>query len=149
MKQFEIENTFATGKIYLPGIENIPYPGIIIVSGSDGGIPGNNAIPEFFIQEIVNHGFAVFALAYFGYNNLPPLLEKIPLEYFLNAINWFKSQDYINDNAVGIIGQSRGGELALILGSLVPNEFNAIVSIVPSDMVCGGFPHPQHSCLDI
>ena len=78
MKQFEIENTFATGKIYLPEIENIPYPGIIIVSGSDGGIPGNNAIPEFFIQEIVNHGFAVFALAYFGYNNLPPLLEKIP-----------------------------------------------------------------------
>lgn len=35
----------------------LKLPGIILLSGSDGGIPGYNAIPKKIIEELVRSGF--------------------------------------------------------------------------------------------
>ncbi len=118
-------------------------PGILLLSGSDGGIPGSNAIPESFIEYIVKNGFVVFALAYFGVEHLPSNLEHIPLEYFKSAVMWLKSQPQVDPSRLGIVGQSRGGELALLLGSYFPDLFKVIVASSPCNMTCGGFPHPN------
>jgi dienelactone hydrolase len=118
-------------------------PGILLLSGSDGGIPGNNAIPESFIEYLVKNGFVVFALAYFGIEHLPPHLENIPLEYFQSAIEWLKSLSEVDSSHIGIIGQSRGAELALLLGSHFPHFFQAIIACAPCNMICGGFPYPN------
>ncbi len=118
-------------------------PGVLLLSGSEGGIPGKNAIPEQFIEYIVKSGFVVFALAYFGVDNLPTNLENIPLEYFESAIELLKSHPQVDFSNLGIIGQSRGGELALLLGSYFPHLFQAIIACAPCNMICGGFPFPN------
>ena len=111
-------------------------PGIIIVPGSDGGIP------EAFADKLAAEGYAVLALGYFGIDDLPAALENIYLEYFQHAIKWFRAQPEV-DESVTLLGYSRGGELVLLLGSFFPELINAIVAYVPSSVVCGGFPHPN------
>ncbi len=124
------------GRWYDAGKER---PSVILLSGSDGGIPGENAIPQAFIDFLVGKGCSVLALGYFGANRLPEYLENIPLEYFEKAINWLKQKA----SSISLIGQSRGGELALILGTKYSDSLKCIVAVAPSGIVCGGFPHPN------
>lgn len=118
-------------------------PAILLVSGSDGGMPGANAIPQAFIEYLVNNGFVVFALAYFSFEHLPQHLENIPLEYFERALQWLCARPEVDPSRIGVFGQSRGGELALLLGVHFPSLLQAIVACAPSNRVCGGFPYPN------
>lgn len=49
-----------------------------------GGIGG---LVEFRASLLAAHGFAVLALAYFAYEDLPTLLLEVDLEYFEEAAN--------------------------------------------------------------
>ncbi len=109
--------------------------GIITVSGSGGGMSMEIA------QLLASQGYAVLALGYFGAEGLPEKLESIHLEYFQNAIGWFKSQKQVDKNKVALRGASYGGELVLLLASTFPEEINAVVAISPPSMIFGGFPH--------
>lgn len=139
IQKHPIRNSNLVGTLYTTR-NTSKKPGILLLSGSDGGIPGENSIPEYFIEYLVEGGFAVFALAYFGVEHLPPHLENIPLEYFESAIEWLKSHPQVDPSHIGILGQSRGGELALVLGSHFPHLFQAIIACAPCNMICGGFP---------
>ena len=78
---------------------------------------------------LASHGFASLALAYFGYDGLPNTLENIPLEYFETAIHWLGAQNGVRADRLAIIGASRGGELALLLGATFP-QIKAVVGYV-------------------
>lgn len=108
-------------------------PAIIVLSGSDGGVP-------FYGHTFASHGYVVFALGYFGAEGLPENLENINLEYFQKAMHWLKKQPIVNGD-IALMGVSRGGELVLLLGSIFPGEMKAIISYVPSDIVYGGLPN--------
>lgn len=142
MKEIVVKNNGVTGILYSPSKTTTKLPGIMLLSGSEGGIPGTNAIPKSFIEELVNSGFIILALAYFGTNDLPQDLNSIRLEYFEEAIKWLQSRSDVKKDAIAIIGQSRGGELALILGTVL-KQVKAIVAYAPSNMVTGGFPYPN------
>lgn len=131
------------GSLYIPEILQSVNPGVVLISGSDGGTPGANAIPEFYIEALVNEGYVVLALAYFASEDLPEHLEGIPLEYFENALDWFKIKSGVSIGSVALIGNSRGGEVALLLGSLFSSKIQAIVAYTPSAYVFGGFPFPN------
>jgi dienelactone hydrolase len=105
-------------------------PGIIVLGGSAGGIPG------FTAALLAAHGYTTLALGYFGLDGLPQELKEIPLEYFERAIDWFRSQPDVLPDSLGVVGTSRGGELALLLGSQFP-EIRAVVSFVGSGIVLG------------
>jgi dienelactone hydrolase len=105
-----------------------PFPGIILLSGSGGGM--NTSLAKAF----ASNGFAALALAYFRYPGLPGYLEEIPLEYFLGAIEWMQNHKAVQKTNLGLVGHSKGGECALLLASLY-NEFNAVVAYVPSAYV--------------
>lgn len=109
-------------------------PGIIVVPGSNGGIPGSEA------RLLASHGYTVLALAYFAEEGLSAALENIPLEYFQNAIRWFKEQPQVDGHHVAFLGNSRGGELALLVAATFPQEIHAVVALVPSNLVYGGLP---------
>lgn len=142
MNEIAIKDNGITGVLYRPSHLSGKLPGIILLSGSDGGISGNNAIPKKFIEALVSNGFIVLALAYFGINNLPQGLNNINLEYFATATQWLHSRSDVKKDAIAIVGQSRGGELALILGTIL-KQIKAIVAYAPSSMVTGGFPYPN------
>jgi dienelactone hydrolase len=140
MQKTSIRENNLIADIYTPELSGNDQA-VLLVSGSDGGIPGNNAVPRKFVENLVSQGYTVLALAYFGVDPLPAYLENIHFEYFLNAIAHFKNLGIIADNKLGIMGVSRGGELCLLLGAYFPELFNFIVSYVPSSVICGGFPY--------
>lgn len=61
---------------------NGPFPGIIDLYGTGGGLP------EYRACLLANYGFAVLALAFYGYEDLPKEMKEFHLEYFEEAINY-------------------------------------------------------------
>ena len=121
------------GMAYYPA-DSARHPAIIIVPGSSGGLPG----PGSFVGGLASRGYVVLALAFFNVPGLPQLHNNIPLEYFATATEWLKSQPEVDSTRVGFFGTSRGGELALLLGSTYPSLFRVIVANVPSSVVWPG-----------
>jgi dienelactone hydrolase len=118
------------GTLFLPSTKS-KTPVVIVLGGSDGGLlEGRAAI-------LASHGYAAFALAYFGAESLPSNLTEIPLEYFEKAIVWLQKQDEVDADKLGVMGASRGGELALLLGATFP-EIKAVVAFAPSGLVWEG-----------
>ncbi len=103
-----------------------PHPGVLVVGGSEGGLPGKAAW-------LVSHGYAALALAYFRYEDLPRDLAGIPLEYFGQALAWMMQRPEIAPGQIAVMGTSRGGELALQLGSMYP-QIRAVVAYVPANV---------------
>lgn len=109
------------------------YPAIIAFGGSGGGLSeGREAL-------LASQGYVVLSLAYFNYETLPKVLTNIPLEYFGNAIDWVQAQSFVNRDKLAVMGTSRGGELALLLGATYP-QVKAVIGYVPSHVVWLGAP---------
>lgn len=107
-----------------------PHRVIIVLGGSGGGFDLDKA------AVLSRHGFATLALAYFGVPPLPQWLHRVPLEYFGRAIAWLASQPEIHAERIGVLGVSRGAELALLLGATF-REIGPIVAFAPSAVAWG------------
>jgi dienelactone hydrolase len=107
------------------------------VTGSEGGFRWAGTVAPL----LACHGYAALALAYFDYQGmegLPTSLMEIPLEYFERAIAWMGKQPQVNRDKLAVVGISKGGELALLLGSTFP-EIKSVVAYVPSGVVWQSF----------
>jgi dienelactone hydrolase len=126
------------GTLFLPP-GNSPHPGILVLGGSEGGMPARRA------AWFASHGYAALALAYFRFDDLPRELAGIPLEYFGQALSWMAHRPEITGDRIAVTGGSRGGELALQLGSMYP-RIRAVVAYVPANVrypaCCGPTPVP-------
>jgi dienelactone hydrolase len=118
------------GTLFHP-IDDGPRPGIILLGGSEGGLH------EMDAALLAAHGFAVLALAYFGTDGVPAYLVDIPLEYFETAVGFLQAHPAVAGERVGVIGGSRGGEAALLIGSTFP-AIGAVVSTVGSGVLTQG-----------
>jgi BAAT / Acyl-CoA thioester hydrolase C terminal len=101
------------GRFFRPATGG-PVPGVLVLGGSEGGLA------SYVMREaalLAGHGFAALALAYFYMGSLPDRLAGIPLEYFGGAIRWLQNQLFVRGDRLGVVGTSRGGELALLLGA--------------------------------
>jgi len=105
----------------------VHHPAVLVVGGSEGGQPLRRA------AWLASHGYVVLALAYFRFEDLPPQLESIPLEYFQKALQWMSNRPEIGDARVAVMGASRGGELALLLGAMFP-RIAAVVAYAPASV---------------
>lgn len=104
----------------------------VLVLGGSGGVA-----PEPVAALLASHGYAALALSYFRQPGLPQVLSHIRLEYFEHAIGWMRAQDWLRDGFLAVLGNSRGGELALLLGA-TNADINAVVAYTPSGLVhCG------------
>lgn len=107
------------GRLFIPAGVG-PHPVVVVLSGSGGGFDIDKA------AVLSRHGFATFALSYFGVPPLPSWLHRVPLEYFESALMWLRAQPEVDASRVGIFGISRGAEAALLLAS----RFDFIRSVV-------------------
>ena len=108
-------------------------PGVIVLGGSSGKLLFASQVAAL----LASHGFPSLALGYFGLDGLPPDLVEIPIAYFSSAMEWLSLQPGVRPGALGVVGRSRGAELALLLGA----RFSAIRSVVaycPSSIVWNG-----------
>jgi dienelactone hydrolase len=118
------------GELFTPvGIG--PAPVVIALSGSGGGAPAGKA------ALLASRGLAALALGYFNYPGRPAQLAEQPLEYFERAIRWLQQRPDIDGTRIGVTGISRGGELALLLGSTFP-QLRCVVAVQPSAFVGRG-----------
>lgn len=126
-----IDNENLEGVIYKP-IDDGIFPGVIVLGGSEGSCPDG-----VYARLLATKGYVVLALASFNANGLPKELMDVPLEYFINATKWFGDHKNVKDEPMGVIGWSKGGELALLLSSKV-SKLQVVVAYVPSSVVFQG-----------
>ncbi|PKK31334.1 acyl-coenzyme A thioesterase 1 [Columba livia] len=92
---------------------NGPFPGIIDLYGAGGGLP------EYRACLLANHGFAVLALAFYRYEDLPKEMKEVHLEYFEEAINYMLQHTEVKGPGIGLLGISKGGELCVSMASFL------------------------------
>ncbi|WP_241483148.1 acyl-CoA thioesterase/bile acid-CoA:amino acid N-acyltransferase family protein [Nocardiopsis halophila] len=123
------------GDLYLPPGPG-PHPGVLLLGGSEGG----RASPSLAAL-MASHGLAVLSIAYFGEEGVPETLESIPLEYTFDAVDLLSGHPDVSGEGVGVMGASKGGELALLVGAH-DRRVNAAVSVVGSSYVFHAPPGP-------
>lgn len=96
--------------LFLPPGEG-PFPGILDLFGSGGGLC------EYRASLLAGHGFAVLALAYFRFEDLPEYLNELHLEYFEEAVDFMLQHPKVKGPSVGLLGFSKGGDLCLSMAS--------------------------------
>ncbi len=69
---------------------------------------------------------------------MPQDLVRIPLEYFETAIGWLQTQESVASDRLAVIGESRGGEAALLVGATFP-QIRAVVGLSPVCVMLSGF----------
>jgi dienelactone hydrolase len=112
------------------------HTAVVLLGGSEGGLPNG-----FAAGLLASHGYPVLALAYFDESGLPPELQRIPLEYFQQAIRWLAKQPDVEPKRITLVGSSRGGEAALLIGATYPQLVRAVAAYVPSDRA---YPSPTN-----
>ena len=126
---------YRTSKIYGDFYENKQRPLVVVIGGSRAGLPVNISDKLF---DYLKSNFNVLLLAYFGKEGLNESLERIPMEYFINSIEFIIKEYGLDDEKIIIIGQSKGGEAALLLTNYINSA--ATIALVASCYVFQGLP---------
>lgn len=131
VQRIEIQEKNLVGTVYLPATKG-PHPAIMILNGSGGGINEHRA------ALYASRGYIAFSLAYFKAPGLSDYISNTPLEYFKQGLDWLRQTYAPLNNFVAVNGQSRGGELVLLLASLFPEDVSAVIAYVPAAFVHSG-----------
>ncbi|XP_077906627.1 acyl-coenzyme A thioesterase 1 isoform X2 [Ictidomys tridecemlineatus] len=117
-----------------------PFPGIIDLFGLGGGLL------EYRASLLAGKGFAVMALAYYNYDDLPQSGDIFHLEYFEEAVNYLLHHPQVKGPGIGLLGNSKGGELGLAISSFLKG-ITAAVIINGSVAVVGATIHYKEETL--
>ena len=127
----EVREDGLVGTLFQPAGAG-PHPAVMVLNGSGGGI--NEARAALY----ASRGYSALALGYFKAPGLSDYISNTPLEYFERGLAWMRRELAPADDFIALSGQSRGGELVLLLASLFPDAVSAVIGYVPSALVHGG-----------
>ncbi len=110
-------------------------PALVWVHGG----PGGQSRTGYFalIQYLVNHGYAVLAVNNRGSSGYGKTFFKMDdkkhgeedLKDVIAGKNWLQSQEYIDEENIGIIGGSYGGYMTMAAMTFTPEEFDVGVNL--------------------
>ena len=129
IRRTEIRAGGTIGAVFEPEVGADSF--VVMLGGSYGGIPEGPA------RRLAEHGVSAFALGYFGAPGLPSGLVEIQIEALQRGIEWF-SDRYAGGRPVGLMGVSKGAELALVLGAQLEGSIGRTVAVAPSHVVWFG-----------
>jgi dienelactone hydrolase len=115
-----------------------PHPALLTFGGSEGGLRSGQGLARFY----ATLGYSCLGVAYFAEDGLPSSLTQIPLEYLGKALVWLQNRPEVAPDKIGVMGGSRGGELALLLGAHFA-EVKAVVAQAPSGVVWPAWSNAQ------
>lgn len=124
----EFEATGIMGR-FLKKEGNHIRPIVIILPGSSMGF-----IKESEIYGIVENGYDVLSLAYYGIGNLSKQIEHIPIEGINNSITWLEKNGIKEERKIVLLGISKGAELGLVYASKY-NNIDGLACYSPSNIV--------------
>ena len=133
VRRTEVHAAGTVGVVFEPAGRSEHF--VVMLGGSSGGIP------EAPARRLAENGVCAFALGYFGAPGLPSALVEIPIESLRQGIEWF-SRTYAGGAAAGLMGISKGAELALVLGAQLGDRINRVVAVAPSHVVWFGVTAP-------
>jgi dienelactone hydrolase len=130
------------GTLFRPA-ETLQTSGVLVLGGSEGGEGSRDVAAQ-----LSAHGFTTLSLAYFGVDPLPRELDRIPLEYFVRAIDLLAAQPGVRGRGVAIVGTSKGAEAALLVAAR-DERVRAVVAYAPSSVawscICSASTHSSWS----
>ena len=120
--------------VHFPPVSQ-PLPAIVTLGGSEGGLSFSREEADSMARE----GFVVMRLGYFKFSKstMSQILKEIRVEKVFDAIQWLKQQPGVDSNRIGLMGISKGAELALVVASK-NNSIKAVAAHVPSHVVWYG-----------
>lgn len=133
VKRTEIREGGTLGVLFEPEAGSDHFA--VMLGGSFGGFPESPA------RKLAESGVVAFALGYFGAPGLPSELVDIPLESLEQGIAWFR-ENHAGARSIGLVGFSKGAELALLLASRMGDAIGRVVAIAPSHVVWFGLTAP-------
>ena len=110
-------------------------PGVLLVSGSDGGISTHLTQQAVALQDA---GFNVLVLSWLGGPGQPRAIERIPLETFEAGLALLAGLPSVDPERLVLMGGSKGAEAMLLLATTHP-EIKAVVAPAPSAVAWQGF----------
>jgi len=124
-----------------PGADRRPT--ILVLHGSEGGWSGWSHRSAVLLAA---HGFRALPFAYARGGNPwnAGAIEDVPLDRTAAAIRALRGHA-LSDGWVGLYGQSRGGEHALLVTALATRDgerdatADAVAALAPADVICGAF----------
>lgn len=131
MKAIAVRERGLVGTLFAADDES-PRPAVLVLGGSEGGLPNDMA------EVLAPEGFTCLSLAYFGVRRVPRQLVEIPLEYIETALAWLREHRLVVGSSVGVLGASKGAELALLAAATFPGLIGAVVAYSPSAVVFEG-----------
>lgn len=120
------------GELFCPLQDEYPGKALICFSGSDGKFEWSRMLAQVFQTQ----GLTALALAYVMEEGLPERFYRVPIDPLEAAA---KRLHDMGCEKAGLWGISKGAELALTAGSLLPGLVNAVVAVAPMSTVCQGF----------
>jgi dienelactone hydrolase len=133
VRRIAIDDSGIVGVVFEPAEQSEGF--VVMLGGSFGGVP------EAPARRLAEHGLTAFALGYFGAPGLPPALVEVPTESVQHGIEWFR-ETYAANHAVGVLGFSKGAELALVIAAQLGETVGAVVAVAPSHVVWFGLKPP-------
>lgn len=110
---------------------NDPAPGVVV-------LPWWGEDPSGLAAAFAGNGFFAVGLRYYSHKKEGERwLKHVPVETVGRAAEWLLAQDRVSGSAVGAIGLSKGGELALLSGAML-STVGAVVSVNGSGVVWDG-----------
>jgi dienelactone hydrolase len=116
---------------YFAPMDGRIHPGVIVLNGSDGGLQRDTA------ALLARHGFCALAVAYFGIGESPRYLSDIPIETVEHAVAFLRATPDVDASKIGVLGFSKGAELALVSASHF-SAIKAVVAYAPSSAIFEG-----------
>ncbi len=118
------------GELFRPARDEYPGKVLICFGGSDGKFELARKLAGVF----QGRGLTTLALAYVMEEGLPDRFYHVPIDPLEAAARRLHGMGY---EKVGLWGISKGAELALTAGSLLPGL--AVVAVAPMSTICQGF----------
>ena len=119
-------------KLFVSGESKKPL--VVGLGGAEGGNSWAGPHGEKQRKLLQQNGYAFLSISYFGGDGAPSNLDRIAIEGVHKAITEASKDPRVNENCIAVMGVSRGGELALLLGSYY-SEYKSVIGIVPGSSV--------------
>jgi len=122
------DGTQLASLVYTPKDISGTVPGVVVCHG----FTSNKQAMQGISLELVKCGFVVIAIDFRGHGqsggNLDEDRENL-IDDVYAAVQYLKSLDYVDNNSIGLVGHSMGGQAVMRTSIAYPGEINATVTI--------------------